>query len=212
MGDMNQNGKTYDKVFTLIGKVSADNAKQTIEKLVRLGKPAVPALICILIDNRHTDRIRLLAATALGKIGDVSAVPHLLSYCKSQLDFKALKNEALEKVIFEMGEPSIPALLEDLRNPDNCLVSTKLLVQLNAGAAAINALRQFMMKEPAMRYRYSRRIDLVVWEMRKLGKWQGSSQPGIKFDSLNLNRFPTANPRQLARQGAMPLKKQLVLQ
>jgi HEAT repeat protein len=79
--------------------------------LVQIGKPAVPALIETL--TNPNERVRKAACTALGQIGDPSAVPALIT-C---LDYWYI-SQAAANALIQIGKPAIPALIETLTNPN----------------------------------------------------------------------------------------------
>jgi hypothetical protein len=89
--------------------------RQAMETLVKIGKPAVPALSAALKDGDPYVRER--AATALGEIGDVSAVPVLNAALK---DSDSTVRRMAAGALGEIGDASAaPALSEALKNSDS---------------------------------------------------------------------------------------------
>jgi HEAT repeat protein len=65
-------------------KYDADSYKAATNALVQIGEPAVPALIEIL--TNPNERVRSAACTALGQIGDISAIPALRVHAEVMQD------------------------------------------------------------------------------------------------------------------------------
>jgi HEAT repeat protein len=105
------------------------------DAIVQLGSRAVPALIDALRDD--DTRIRQAACTALGQIGDPSAVPALIA-CWDQRDI----SHAATNALVQIGKPAVPALIEALTSPSNPvrIAACTALGQIG-DTAAIPALR-----------------------------------------------------------------------
>ena len=161
----------------------------TINQLAALGKPAVPALIDMLIDAKQRNLYGDIAARALGKIGDLSALPYLLLFYKTEDNRIGIAYHA----ILDLGKPAFPGMLEELKNPAEPWAFARLLVELNCGTEAIAALWEFMKNEPSARNRYSRTMSYIQCKMLEVGKNAAPGNSGanpISFEGLELKRFP----------------------
>ncbi len=117
--------------------------------IVRMGQPAIEPTIALL--GYIAPQARLLAAQALGKIGDPSAVPALLN---------ALPDDDLEvkrRVIYSLGQlgdaRALPALLELLLDSNSELKST-----------VTTALREVGQRDPLM---LSQGLQHAKWQVRE---------------------------------------------
>lgn len=100
-----------------------------IEALVKIGKPAVPALIEAL-KNENKD-VRWIAATALGDRGDASAIPTLIEALEEEKHWvRQITIEALVKI----GKPAVPALKEAQKNEKTQSIATEALERIEKQA------------------------------------------------------------------------------
>jgi HEAT repeat protein len=82
------------------------------EALVKIGTPAVPALIQALGDSDSA--VRCAAAWALGDLGDPQAMPALIQALE---DLDEAVRRAAAKALGDLGDPqAIPALIKALRD------------------------------------------------------------------------------------------------
>ncbi|UCD55246.1 MAG: HEAT repeat domain-containing protein, partial [Candidatus Omnitrophota bacterium] len=87
---------------------------EAIKAIVKIGKPAVPALITALKDGNSSVQQR--AVEALGKIGDSRAVPHLITALK---DEHCLVRERAAEALGKIGDSRVvPDLIIVLKDED----------------------------------------------------------------------------------------------
>jgi HEAT repeat protein len=132
LGEIGQNST----IPALRAGLNNDNWEQSAERLVKIGKPAVPALIAALNDGYHWRRVQ--AAQALGEIGDPSVVPVLVTLL--QRDRFRDVQEAAAAALGKIGDPSaVPELIEVLKQSyDELTCVLYALVQI--GKPAVPAL------------------------------------------------------------------------
>lgn len=179
----------------------------TINQLAALGKPAVPALISILDDAKQRGLYGEIAARALGKIGDLSALPSLLLFYKTENNQVGIAYHA----ILDLGKPAFPGMLEELKNPAEPWAFARLLVELNCGTDAIAALWVFMKDEPSARNRHSGTMSCIRYKMLEADKIAVPHISSANFDTLGLKRVSTPIPRTQAHKATIPRQKQAVL-
>jgi hypothetical protein len=126
--------------------MTEEAAKVAAEALVRIGKPAVPALIATL---KYGDwGVRKKAAETLGEIGDDSAVPALIAALKEggrgenywmATDWAA---EAAVEALVKIGKAAVPALIAALTDKDKYMRywAAKALVKIG-DVSAVPALK-----------------------------------------------------------------------
>jgi HEAT repeat protein len=79
---------------------------RNVEALIKLGTPAVPALISLLGDSDKT--VRTTAVTALGKMGDQRAIEPLVGLLK---DKEAIVKETASGALLKFGSAAVPSLI-----------------------------------------------------------------------------------------------------
>jgi HEAT repeat protein len=113
------------KIFELVASLSDSSARARIKAADELGKlsglaiAAVPALIDLVADKNET--VRAAAADALGKIGDPSAIPALLS----SLDRDDYAKEHASRSLVKFSEAAVPGLIVKLKNLEQMRDSQK---------------------------------------------------------------------------------------
>jgi len=103
--------------------------------LVKIGKPAVPALCAALKDGHW--KMRQSAAMVLGQIGDESALPALCEALKDSKDY--VRNSAAEALV-KIGKPAAPALCEALKDSKDYVRQEAAEALVRIGKSVVPAL------------------------------------------------------------------------
>ena len=105
------------------------------EALVKIGTPAVPALIQALRDR--SENVRFAAAEALGKLGDPQAVPALI---QALGDSDWYVRRAAAEALVKIGTPAVPALIRALGDSDSDVRAVAAWALVKIGTPAVPAL------------------------------------------------------------------------
>jgi len=138
-----------DEVEKLIEQLSDSDLVTTnraMNALVKIGAPAVPALIALmkmdneaLNDKDEAKEVRANIVLALGQIKDIRAIPALF---ESLMHGSSWVQGRAAGALAKIGKPAIPALLKALKNGDNnirCYAAWAGLSQIK-DASAVPAL------------------------------------------------------------------------
>src|SRR5215475_3645278 len=106
----------YDRaVPALIAALPNETTRdEAAEVLVRIGKPAVPALIAVLNDPQW--KVREQTAKALGKIGDKSAVPAMIAALNNDRSSMKERPAAFLGKVIHSAVPAMIAALNNVRS------------------------------------------------------------------------------------------------
>lgn len=84
---------------------------QVVNRLIEIGRPAVPALVRVL--QKHDTWSAILAAEILGKIDDERAIQPLLGCLEDKEDLDFLHEEAMFALV-KIGSPAVPYLIKSV--------------------------------------------------------------------------------------------------
>ncbi len=111
-GDTKQETEIAKLIGTFGGK--GNGASEAVQKLAKIGKPAIPKLIEALGNKEFM--VRLFAGVALGKIGE-PAIPALIKAMGGKPSYQSVA--AMHILAFDMGRSAVPALIEALGSKDS---------------------------------------------------------------------------------------------
>ena len=124
---------TIDELIQRLRTAEIGKSTPTLDALTRIGAPAIPALLAVLLTKDDNWRAWSRAATVLSRIGP-DAVPALVEAAvnsKAGPAFAGLR---------DMGPPAVPALLELLRHEKERVRLCAAGALVRAGQAAVPAL------------------------------------------------------------------------
>ncbi len=120
-----------------------DYRKWAFEKLVKIGRPALPQLVEALKDKKLG--VREKAAELLGKIGDEREIPAFIEALKDGERFSEVGPTACH-ALAKIGEPAVPHLIGALNDKDVRYRAVGILGDI-AEKRAVDILRNFAEKE-----------------------------------------------------------------
>ena len=110
-----------ERIERLIRQLNSVSWQTAQYELIRIGEPAVDALIGALGDE--SGNVRLMATWVLGEIGDATAIPALIKALKSE-NRRVRRRAAL--MLGEFGEPALVAFNESyLKGDVHCEIAER---------------------------------------------------------------------------------------
>jgi HEAT repeat protein len=119
----NEDGKSVKDLLTEMEQDEWDVRKHTVAELVKIGTPAVPALVAALKDENRL--VKWGAIRALGEIKDPRAGAPLILVLKTEDRLEA------KKALMKMGEAAAPHLIEALKAKESIIRKAALQVLAN---------------------------------------------------------------------------------